>query len=285
MFRLDQQLGGPSSTTEKQANGRHLARHSLGAATLLYDSKDVRSEDVPPASQSRPLSMHSAYSASEAAPIGSKEYNGVLASPKTDTEPQFQTNGASTAAFGRLTANGRQKTSPDRSEAKTVTTQPQQNSLQANAAPFGPSQTTPPSANSTPGVGSGVPPLANIQVPYFGYPVQPYTGNSAAPVNGQTQNYNNLGGNYPGYGGYGSYRFSDSPNKAINARRSGEGESPQMSRFSNFPLEHYQGELYSLCKDQHGCRYLQRKLEEQNPENVQIIFNETHRHVVELMTG
>jgi hypothetical protein len=43
-------------------------------------------------------------------------------------------------------------------------------------------------------------------------------------------------------------------------------------------------EIYSLCKDQHGCRFLQKKLEERNVDNIQIIFNETAPHVVELMT-
>ena len=50
-------------------------------------------------------------------------------------------------------------------------------------------------------------------------------------------------------------------------------------------LEHLQGEIYGLCKDQHGCRYLQKKLEERNPEHVHLIFMETNQHVVELMTG
>ena len=50
-------------------------------------------------------------------------------------------------------------------------------------------------------------------------------------------------------------------------------------------LETVRGEILSLCKDQHGCRYLQKKLEERSPENVQLIFLETCQHVVELMTG
>lgn len=50
------------------------------------------------------------------------------------------------------------------------------------------------------------------------------------------------------------------------------------------PLEHFQGQLLSLCTDQHGCRYLQRKLEERNPDNVSAIFAETNAKVVELMT-
>lgn len=44
-------------------------------------------------------------------------------------------------------------------------------------------------------------------------------------------------------------------------------------------------EIYTLCKDQHGCRFLQKKLEERNSEYLDIIFEETAPHVVELMTG
>lgn len=57
------------------------------------------------------------------------------------------------------------------------------------------------------------------------------------------------------------------------------------SRFTNVKLEQVQGDIYTLCKDQHGCRYLQKKLEERNPEHVHMIFLETNQHVVELMTG
>lgn len=59
----------------------------------------------------------------------------------------------------------------------------------------------------------------------------------------------------------------------------------ETARFANVQLEQLQGEIYGLCKDQHGCRYLQKKLEERNPEHIQIIFLETNQHVVELMTG
>lgn len=57
------------------------------------------------------------------------------------------------------------------------------------------------------------------------------------------------------------------------------------NRFANVNLESLVGEIYNLCKDQHGCRFLQKKLEEHNPTYVQIIFDETKNHVVELMTG
>lgn len=57
-----------------------------------------------------------------------------------------------------------------------------------------------------------------------------------------------------------------------------------MNRFANLPLESLGGEIYALCKDQHGCRYLQKKLEDRNPEQVHMIWLETNQHVVELMT-
>lgn len=57
-----------------------------------------------------------------------------------------------------------------------------------------------------------------------------------------------------------------------------------MNKFANLPLESLGGEIYALCKDQHGCRYLQKKLEERNPEHVHMIWLETNQHVIELMT-
>jgi hypothetical protein len=57
------------------------------------------------------------------------------------------------------------------------------------------------------------------------------------------------------------------------------------SRYSNVKLQDLVGEIYSLCKDQHGCRYLQKKLEEGDDENIRLIFEETNPHMIELMTG
>ncbi|KAF9362309.1 hypothetical protein BGX34_006425 [Mortierella sp. NVP85] len=56
------------------------------------------------------------------------------------------------------------------------------------------------------------------------------------------------------------------------------------NRFAGAVLEGFVGQIYSLCKDQHGCRYLQKKLEEQNEAYLNIIFNEVFNHFVELMT-
>ncbi|KAK9389269.1 armadillo-type protein [Lipomyces mesembrius] len=66
---------------------------------------------------------------------------------------------------------------------------------------------------------------------------------------------------------------------ASNRRQSEQ----DVNRFANVMLESLVNEIYSLCKDQHGCRYLQKKLEERNPTYLNMIFNETYPHVVELM--
>lgn len=64
-------------------------------------------------------------------------------------------------------------------------------------------------------------------------------------------------------------------------KRTHDGET---NRYATTNLVEHVNEIYGLCKDQHGCRYLQKKLEEKNPQHVQMIFQETHMHVVELMT-
>jgi hypothetical protein len=48
-------------------------------------------------------------------------------------------------------------------------------------------------------------------------------------------------------------------------------------------IEQVIGHIYSLCKDQHGCRFLQKKLEERDARVVELIFNEVYEHMVELM--
>lgn len=43
-------------------------------------------------------------------------------------------------------------------------------------------------------------------------------------------------------------------------------------------------DMLPLCKDQFGCRYLQKKLEDGNPDHRDMIFNEIFPHFAELMT-
>ncbi|KAF2156148.1 ARM repeat-containing protein [Myriangium duriaei CBS 260.36] len=95
--------------------------------------------------------------------------------------------------------------------------------------------------------------------------------------------------NYQGYPSYGAAqgptgnRYGDASGRSATQRRNTQTNDDTM-RFANAPLEALKGEIAGLCKDQHGCRFLQKKLEERNPEHTRIIFEETLPHVVELMT-
>ncbi|KAL1901392.1 hypothetical protein Sste5346_001797 [Sporothrix stenoceras] len=74
----------------------------------------------------------------------------------------------------------------------------------------------------------------------------------------------------------------DNQTRIMQSRRQMENEA--MNRYNNTPLEAVGGTIYELCKDQHGCRYLQKQLENRIPEQVHMIWLETNQHVVELMT-
>lgn len=77
-------------------------------------------------------------------------------------------------------------------------------------------------------------------------------------------------------------------------RRKGE----DASKYANSKLEDFTGEIYSLCKDQHGCRFLQRQLDLgreaaegktdssvlTNDIAATMIFNEIYLKIIELMT-
>ncbi|PNS14495.1 Pumilio domain-containing protein isoform B [Sphaceloma murrayae] len=85
---------------------------------------------------------------------------------------------------------------------------------------------------------------------------------------------------YPGYGPTNGARYPEGPGYSAPPRRGRESSNPIMQA----RLVDLKGEIYGLCKDQHGCRFLQKKLEERTPENTRLIFEETLPHVVELMT-
>jgi hypothetical protein len=193
------------------------------------------------------------------------------------------------ASLGRIppgaTTSRSAKESPEREESVMVTNGGgPQSGLQATAAPFGPQL----SSVNGPGLnGPAAPnPMQGFQGQFLPFPVQPYMNNGIPANGGGVQSFNTQAP-YAGFGQNGAFQFSRVPARPVNApaHRNGETDAQQVSRFANLPLEQYRGDLYGLCKDQHGCRYLQRKLEERNPEHVQMIFAETCMHVVELMTG
>lgn len=51
----------------------------------------------------------------------------------------------------------------------------------------------------------------------------------------------------------------------------------------DWPIERYVGHIYDLCRDQNGCRYLQRRLDEGQPGATAAIFRELVPHFSKLM--
>lgn len=188
--------------------------------------------------------------------------------------------------------------------------------LHANAAPFGPVAT--PQQQTSAAINPGLTSTAPLPYPY--YPPGPNynppgsnAGYGNLPMmmqNMSVGNNNNPAAmyapqNYTGYGplyntGGSPRQPQDSQARVIQSRRAMDGEGEQiansrsyqtanistvaMSRFNNMPLEQVVGTIYTLCKDQHGCRYLQKKLDERNEEQIHMIWLETNQHVIELMT-
>ncbi|CAD6627055.1 SX2_G0038420.mRNA.1.CDS.1 [Saccharomyces cerevisiae] len=60
--------------------------------------------------------------------------------------------------------------------------------------------------------------------------------------------------------------------------------APESSRFADAVLDQYIGSIHSLCKDQHGCRFLQKQLDILGSKAADAIFEETKDYTVELMT-
>ena len=60
-------------------------------------------------------------------------------------------------------------------------------------------------------------------------------------------------------------------------------EAPVSPRSQEYNFDTLIGRIYHVCKDQQGCRFLQKKLEENEPKVTEIIFNEVYDHISELM--
>lgn len=186
---------------------------------------------------------------------------------------------------------------------------PPASSLQANAAPFGPG-----AQENGQGQGFGspnMPPFGQPAAYYGGYGMQMmnngFSSMNLGGANGFSQQGqwapNQFGSPYVpaqqqqvGFGGYqqqfqqgggqaapGAGRFENTRNNAQNNQQRREAAEAAQNRFNSIKIEQLQGEIYTLCKDQHGCRFLQRKLEERNETTVQIIFDEVKNHMIDLM--
>lgn len=167
---------------------------------------------------------------------------------------------------------------------------PTNTNLQPNAQPFGP--------------------LANQDMPSFNNQAMPFNqpayyggygmnmlnngfGNMSLGAYGQQGQWQNPVQQFQPGGGFGGFQQQYQNNaQAVQGAgryhpRSGEVHQRKQQAddfYSNVTVPDLVDQIYSLCKDQHGCRFLQRKLEERNETDVQIIFKEVSPHFIELMT-
>ncbi|KAH8834850.1 ARM repeat-containing protein [Flagelloscypha sp. PMI_526] len=123
----------------------------------------------------------------------------------------------------------------------------------------------------------------NIQDPlHFGGNMDNrFYGASPTSTSGSTALYHHNGTRY-GLG-VGRNSVGDAKLNGLHGAKHKRGDM-DLNRFAGTRLEDLQGEIPTLCKDQHGCRYLQKKLEEGLPEHRDMIFNETCGHFSDLMT-
>ncbi|KAJ5925597.1 hypothetical protein N7454_008236 [Penicillium verhagenii] len=283
--RLDSLGGGHAEDTLIH---RHQARHSLEGGPVFPNERE---SVTPVPSYSRPMARIS-YSTNDVPTVRGTAFEAAITPPRTNVDRGHR----HTPSVGRIPPSvhsHQSRTSPD---SEQQINQLGQTMLQASAAPFGPQLTSATLNNSLNGS------AAPIGLPF---PAQSHVVNGAQPY-GTASNQMTLFTDPNPYGGFSNhagngYRASEVPTRSGHSqRRATESEAsqyqivrdipnqnrfdgPQQTRF-NHPLEYYKGQLYSLCKDQHGCRFLQRKLDDNNSDHVQLIFQETYPYVTELMT-
>jgi hypothetical protein len=79
-------------------------------------------------------------------------------------------------------------------------------------------------------------------------------------------------------------RGRDNQQLVMQNRRAQNDESGRdHNRFANADLESMRGQIFTVSKDQHGCRFLQKKIDEDREKNVPIILAEVQDHIVQLM--
>ncbi|KAF8531037.1 armadillo-type protein [Gautieria morchelliformis] len=116
----------------------------------------------------------------------------------------------------------------------------------------------------------------------YGFDQQGRMNSAQSTGGGSTALYHHHGSRY-GLGG--RVVGPDSKMNGLHGPKHKRGDvDREFNRFAGTRLEELKGEIPQLCKDQHGCRYLQKKLEESVPEHRDMIFRETFGHFADLMT-
>ncbi|KAL8947592.1 MAG: hypothetical protein Q9222_006144 [Ikaeria aurantiellina] len=290
----------PKQPSEAIGSSRHLNRHSMEASLASYSQANPSSQlHGNESTSSRPTlaNLQSSYSTNDIPTMKSTNGAATTTPSKTHAQQHFHNHNAS---LGRIppgavsNRHSRELSGGENREEHNNGYGQLTSPLQANASPFPTSSMA--ATSPTEATASSVAQMNNIPqyaAPAFygGYGMQlmnmgmtPAQMSNSVAFNNQLHAYGNQPPNFTPYQTYGqpAGRFADSQARVIQQRRMQHGE--ETARFNNVKLEHLQGEIYSLCKDQHGCRYLQKKLEERNPEHIRMIFLETNQHVVELMT-
>jgi Pumilio-family RNA binding repeat len=262
-------------------------RHSSGVTfsgageTSRYDYSALGSIT---ASASRPMSLQSSYSTNDLPTVKNSAGAATNITPvKTYADQQFHNHNANLGRIPPGAASNRQSRdfplpSVSAEPKREDKVQAMQSLLQASAAPFGPPMTS--TADSATLSTSVVPFGSNAAPVTYGYGMQTYNL-SSNPTSNQLQTVPGGYNAYPTYASYG--RLQDNQTRIVPQRRHPAGN--EAVRYDNVPIENYRGKLYELCKDQHGCRYLQKRLEEKHADHTMMIFIETLPYVIELMTG
>lgn len=160
-------------------------------------------------------------------------------------------------------------------------------SLHASAMPFGPSGTNTPAENDL-----TMPPQYGQPNFYPGYQNMHMLNNQfgGMNVNGPAlawpPPYQN--NSYNGYSTYpataqatgGAQRFDITGLRANGRPRTDEST---LANINGLKITDLKGQVFDLCVDQHGCRFLQRKLDDRDPATTNVIFEEVRPKIYQLM--
>ncbi|EFY88333.1 RNA-binding protein, putative [Metarhizium acridum CQMa 102] len=308
-------INGSSSSKSNEVitigNRPQSLRHSLDLKYISESPAEPSSVAMSPQSShmASPPRLQSSFSANDVPTVKNTSGSSILSgNANNHAQQHFHNHNANMGRIpaGAMPSRHNRELSSDNSmnngREQSNGFQSIQSALQASAAPFGPSLTTAVQVSSATAIsGPSTTATANSFSTFYtpnGYGSNA-TGSSGSfgmpklTAGMQQMSMNGVNGAtlYPAqnYTGYGSLSYNqgagqprDSQARVIQHRRQLDNEA--MSRYQNMPLESFRGQIYELCKDQHGCRYLQKKLEERNPEQVHMIWLETNQHVIELMT-
>lgn len=142
-------------------------------------------------------------------------------------------------------------------------------------------------------------PSENAAGPVEQFASNPMPSNNHNRFNNNYGNNSGHGNNYHQYNGRRNFNMNSGVNVHRKMHNSNRRKGDDAAKYANAKLEDFTGDIYSLCKDQHGCRFLQKQLDlgrelassDRRGSEVlasdvtaTMIFNEIYLKIVELMT-